>query len=187
MWSTGWSGWSPHGAGAFRLRGSDRSGAPCRYAPRRPSSSCSPASLAVFEFYAAGPGVAARGGRGVPLAPCRLRPVGPCRRGGPASRLVSVVCSCTWWTSSATTWVAVDHRDRAAPLRRSPAGGRSAPAVPVWWVVVIVVVGTALFFGLALTTIERARFSTPDDRPGSPDRPNGIALRTDSPPVATWS
>jgi membrane-bound ClpP family serine protease len=32
--------------------------------------------------------------------------------------------------------------------------------VPVWWAVVLIVVGTALFFGFALTTVVRARFST---------------------------
>ncbi len=32
---------------------------------------------------------------------------------------------------------------------------------PAWWIVVIVVVGTALFYGVALTTIVRSRFSTP--------------------------
>jgi membrane protein implicated in regulation of membrane protease activity len=32
--------------------------------------------------------------------------------------------------------------------------------VPVWWVVMLVVAGSALFFGFALTTVVRARFST---------------------------
>jgi membrane-bound ClpP family serine protease len=31
---------------------------------------------------------------------------------------------------------------------------------PVWWIVVIVVAGTALFYAVALTTIVRSRFST---------------------------
>ena len=31
---------------------------------------------------------------------------------------------------------------------------------PVWWIVIIVVAGTALFYGVALTTIVRSRFST---------------------------
>ena len=32
--------------------------------------------------------------------------------------------------------------------------------VPMWWVVLIVVIGTALFFVFAMTTVVRARFST---------------------------
>ena len=31
---------------------------------------------------------------------------------------------------------------------------------PSWWIVVVIVIGTALFYGLALTTIARSRFST---------------------------
>jgi membrane-bound ClpP family serine protease len=31
---------------------------------------------------------------------------------------------------------------------------------PVWWIVLVVVVGAALFYGVALTTIVRSRFST---------------------------
>jgi len=37
-------------------------------------------------------------------------------------------------------------------------GGRQMPVV--WWPVVLVVVGAALFFGFALTTLSRSRFST---------------------------
>jgi membrane-bound serine protease (ClpP class) len=36
----------------------------------------------------------------------------------------------------------------------------SPQMVPMWWVILIVVVGTALFFVFAMTTVVRARFST---------------------------
>ena len=37
-------------------------------------------------------------------------------------------------------------------------GGRQMPVV--WWLVLLVVIGAALFFGFALTTVSRSRFST---------------------------
>ena len=56
--------------------------------------------------------------------------------------------------------MAFDPRDGAARLRGLRLVDGAPQLVPSWWVVLIVVVGIALFFGLALTTMVRARFST---------------------------
>ena len=116
-------------------------------------------TFAVFEFYAAGPGIAA----GVAVVCLLLAGYG-----------LSVMP--TWWPGVAACLVGVVLY--AVDFQRNDLGWRSiagtalllfgglrlvdgAPQlVAVWWVVVIVVMGTALFFGLALSTAVRARFST---------------------------
>jgi membrane-bound serine protease (ClpP class) len=116
-------------------------------------------ALAVFEFYAAGPGLAAMVGAVSLLL---------------ASYGLAVMP--TWWPAPAVVVVAVVLY--VIDLQRNDLGWRSllgtalllfaglrlvdgAPQlVPAWWVVVLIVIGTALFFGFALTTVVRARFST---------------------------
>ncbi len=116
-------------------------------------------SLVVFEFYAAGPGVAAAvavvallvGGYGLAVLPVR------------------------WW---AVALVPVGLAFYTIDFQRNDLGWRSilgtvsltvgglffvdaAPQIVVsWWIVALIVFGTALWFGFALTTIVRARFST---------------------------
>jgi membrane-bound serine protease (ClpP class) len=116
-------------------------------------------TFAAFEFYAAGPGLAA-----VVAAVCLLL----------AGYGMAVMP--TWWPGVAACLLGVVLY--VIDFQRNDLGWRSllgtallvfgglrftdgAPQlVPVWWVVVMVVIGTGLFFGFALTTVVRARFST---------------------------
>jgi membrane-bound serine protease (ClpP class) len=116
-------------------------------------------AFAVFEFYAAGPGLAAVVGA--------------------VSLLLSgygLAVMPTWWPAVGAVLIGVVLY--VIDLQRNDLGWRSllgtalllfaglrlvdgAPQlVAVWWAVVLIVVGTALFFGFALTTVVRARFST---------------------------
>jgi membrane-bound serine protease (ClpP class) len=116
-------------------------------------------SLVAFEFYAAGPGLAAAvavvclllGGYGLAVLPVR------------------------WW---AVALVPVGLVLYTADFQRNDLGWKSvlgtaaltigglffvdaAPQIVVsWWIVLLTVLGTALWFGFALTTVVRARFST---------------------------
>jgi membrane-bound serine protease (ClpP class) len=116
-------------------------------------------SLMVFEFYAAGPGVAAAvaviclllGGYGISVLPVR------------------------WW---AVALVPAGLALYTIDFQRNDLGWKSilgtislmtgglfftdaAPQiVQTWWIVLIIVLGAALWFGFALTTIVRSRFST---------------------------
>jgi membrane-bound serine protease (ClpP class) len=116
-------------------------------------------SLMVFEFYAAGPGVAAAvaavclllGGYGISVLPVR------------------------WW---AVALVPAGLALYTVDFQRNDLGWKSilgtislmmgglfftdaAPQiVQTWWIVLIIVLGAALWFGFALTTIVRSRFST---------------------------
>jgi len=116
-------------------------------------------ALAVFEFYAAGPGLAAAVGAVSLLLAGYGLAVMP-----------------TWWPALAAVLAGVVLY--VIDLQRNDLAWRSilgtalllfagfrlvdgAPQlVPVWWAVVLIVIGTALFFGFALTTVVRARFST---------------------------
>lgn len=116
-------------------------------------------TLAAFEFYAAGPGLAALVAAGCVLLSGYGMAVMP-----------------MWWPGFAAVLAGVAAY--VIDFQRNDLGWRSlvgtallvfgglrftdgAPQlVPVWWVVVLVVVGTGLFFGFALTTVARARFST---------------------------
>jgi len=116
-------------------------------------------SLVAFEFYAVGPGAAAAvgvvslllGGYGMSVLPVR------------------------WW---AVALVPVGLLLYTIDFQRNDLGWKSllgtgalisaglfftdaAPQiVQTWWIVLIIVLGTALWFGFALTTIVRSRFST---------------------------
>ncbi len=116
-------------------------------------------SLVAFEFYAAGPGAAASvgvvslllGGYGISVLPVR------------------------WW---AVVLIPVGLLLYTMDFQRNDLGWKSmlgtgalisaglfftdaAPQiVQTWWIVLIIVLGTALWFGFALTTIVRSRFST---------------------------
>jgi membrane-bound serine protease (ClpP class) len=116
-------------------------------------------AFAVFEFYAAGPGLAAAVGAVSLLLAGYGLAVMP-----------------TWWPALAAVLAGVVLY--VIDLQRNDLAWRSilgtalllfagfrlvdgAPQlVPVWWAVVLIVIGTALFFGFALTTVVRARFST---------------------------
>jgi membrane-bound serine protease (ClpP class) len=116
-------------------------------------------ALIAFEFWAAGPGLAAATGAGCLLLAGYGMAVMP-----------------TWWP--APVMVVAGVLLYLADLQRNDlrwlsllgtglllfAGLRFVDGAPhltaVWWVVVLVVTGTGLFFGFALTTVVRARFST---------------------------
>ncbi|HSM02393.1 MAG TPA: NfeD family protein [Acidimicrobiia bacterium] len=116
-------------------------------------------SLAAFEFYAAGPGLAA----GV-AAICLLL----------AGYGIAVLP--VWWPAVAAVlvgvWLYVVEFQRNDLGWKSLLGtallvggglrfvDASPQLVPNWWMVSLVVLGGALFFGFALTTVVRARFST---------------------------
>ena len=116
-------------------------------------------SLAAFEFYAAGAGVMAAaavlalliGGYGFAVLPLR------------------------WWAVVATflglgLYIADFQRNELGwksilGTVSLVAGGvwltDASPQIsPAWWAVVLVVIGTALFFGIGMTAVVRARFST---------------------------
>lgn len=116
-------------------------------------------SLVAFEFYAVGPGAAAAigvaslllGGYGISVLPVR------------------------WW---AVALIPTGLLLYTIDFQRNDLGWKSllgtgalmsaglfftdaAPQiVQTWWIVLIIVLGTALWFGFALTTIVRSRFST---------------------------
>ena len=116
-------------------------------------------SLAVFEFYAAGVGVMAAvaalslflSGYGLSVLPIR------------------------WWAVGATLLGLLAY---IADFQRNDLGWRSILGTllllmgglyltdasplfaPIWWAIVLVVIGTALFFGIGMTAVVRSRFST---------------------------
>jgi membrane-bound serine protease (ClpP class) len=116
-------------------------------------------TLAAFEFYAAGTGVMAV----VAIASLFIAGYG-------LSEL-----PLRWWAVAATLLGIALY---AGDFQRSSLGWRSilgttllwsggmwftdgAPQIsPLWWAVVLVVVGTALFFGIGMTAVVRARFGT---------------------------
>lgn len=116
-------------------------------------------SIVAFEFYAAGPGVAAAvgaicvllSGYGMANLPMRWTAVGAVliglvlytidfqRNGLGVPSLLG---------TASLTWGGLAFVD----------GGEQISAL--WWAVLIIVAGTALWFGFALTTVVRSRFST---------------------------
>lgn len=117
-------------------------------------------ALIVFEFFAAGPGLAAAVGVLALLL----------SGSGYATLPVN------WWAAAlALAGVAgyvVDVQRHAVGLTSILGTGlllvggllmtRGAPQVEVaWWAIVLIVAATALFFGVGMTTVARARFSTP--------------------------
>lgn len=116
-------------------------------------------ALAAFEFYAVGPGMAAAtaavllllGGYGVAILPVRWWAVALV----PAGLLLYAIDfqrNDLGWKSILGTGTLVAgglwFTDAAPQIEQS------------WWVVVLVVLFAALWFGFALTTVVRARFST---------------------------
>ncbi|MEE9582805.1 MAG: NfeD family protein [Acidimicrobiia bacterium] len=116
-------------------------------------------SLVAFEFYAVGPGAAAAvgvvslllGGYGISVLPVRwwavaLVPVGL------LLYTIDFQRNDLGWKSllgtGALTSAGLFFTDAAPQI------------VQTWWIVLIIVLGTALWFGFALTTIVRSRFST---------------------------
>ena len=117
-------------------------------------------SVAAFEFFAIGPGVAA----GVAVVSLLLGGYG------------LVVLPLRWWAVVLTLigmWLlTIDfQRGRAAALTVLGAislvvGGLfftdGAPQiVPTWWAVIVVVISVVAFYTFAMTTVARSRFSTP--------------------------
>jgi membrane-bound serine protease (ClpP class) len=116
-------------------------------------------SLAVFEFYAAGPGVAAAfaavclllGGYGIAVLPVQWWAVALVPF-GIGLYTIDFQRNDLGWKSLVGT---------AALLVGGLAFTDAAPQlVQTWWIVLVIVVGTALWFGFALTTVVRSRFST---------------------------
>jgi len=116
-------------------------------------------TLAVFEFYSAGPGIAAAVGvaclgiAGYGLA------VLPVWWPGVAAVGLGMALYVVEFQRNDLAWMSV-----LGTLLIGFGGLRFVDAapqmVPMWWVVLIVVIGTALFFVFAMTTVVRARFST---------------------------
>lgn len=116
-------------------------------------------SLMAFEFYAAGPGVAAAvavvclllGGYGLAVLPVRWWAVALV----PAGLVLYTVD----FQRNELGWKSIAGTGALA------GGGLlfvdAAPQMVVsWWIVLLIVLGTALWFGFALTTVVRSRFST---------------------------
>lgn len=116
-------------------------------------------SLVVFEFYAAGPGAAAvvavicllLAGYGIAVLPVRLWAVALVPA-GLALYTVDFQRNDLGWKSvlgtGALTAAGLFFTDAAPQM------------VQTWWIVVLVVIGTGLWFGFALTTVVRSRFAT---------------------------
>jgi membrane-bound serine protease (ClpP class) len=116
-------------------------------------------ALAVFEFYAAGPGLAAAvgavslllAGYGLAVMPTWW-PALPAVLAGVVLYVFDLQRNDLAWRSILGTALLLFAGFRLVD---------GAPQlVPVWWAVILIVIGTALFFGFALTTVVRARFST---------------------------
>ncbi len=116
-------------------------------------------SLAAFEFYAAGTGVMAV----VAIASLIIAGYGmaelPLRGWAVASVLVGLLLYLADFQRNVVSWRSI------AGTALLWAGGMwftdAAPQIsPLWWAVLLVVVGTAAFFGFAMTAVVRARFST---------------------------
>jgi len=116
-------------------------------------------SLVVFEFYAAGPGVAAvvavscllLGGYGISVLPVRWWAV--------ALIPIGLLLYTIEFQRNDLGWKSI--LGTAALLAGGLSFTDAAPQiVQTWWIVLIIVLGTALWFGFALTTIVRSRFST---------------------------
>lgn len=116
-------------------------------------------ALLVFEFYAAGPGVAAAvgvaslliAGYGIAVLPVNWWAVGAVLLGVLAYTVDFQRNDLRWWSLLGTALLGYG-------------GLRLVELQPqmhvVWWPVVLVVAGAALFFGVAMTTVVRSRFST---------------------------
>lgn len=116
-------------------------------------------TLAVFEFYSVGPGLAAAvsvlclavGGYGLAVLPIWWPAI--------AGLLAGLVLYIVEFQRNDLGWKSI-----LGTLLIGVAGLRFVDAapqmVPSWWMVLLVVAGTALFFGFAMTTVVRARFST---------------------------
>ncbi len=117
-------------------------------------------AIATFEFYAAGVGVSAAvavvalvlSGYGLAVLPVWWPAVGA---------TVAGLLLYTWeFQRNELGW-----RSLLGTLLLAGGGltfTRARPQFgPSWWVVLVIVTGTALFYGVALTTITRSRFSTP--------------------------
>lgn len=117
-------------------------------------------TVAAFEFYAIGPGIAA----GVAVA-CLL-----------VAGYGLAVLPLRWWAVALTVvslWLlTVDfQRGGAGPLTIYGTvllfvGGRfftdaQPQIVPSWWIVAIIVLSTSAFYVVAMSTVARSRFSTP--------------------------
>lgn len=117
-------------------------------------------ALVAFEFYAAGVGVTA----GVAALSLFLSAYGlstlPVRWWAVGGSVLGVLLF-TWdFQRTRLGWRSV--LGLAALLVGGLALTDAAPQFgPRWWAVVLVVVGIALFYGFAMTTVVRARFSTP--------------------------
>jgi len=117
-------------------------------------------AAATFEFYAAGPGITAAiaviafvlAGYGLATLPTFWPGV---------AAVIAGLVFYTWdfqrnrisWRSLVGTLLLIGGGLAFTDAR--PQFG------PVWWIVLVVIAGTALFYGVALTTIVKSRFSTP--------------------------
>ncbi len=116
-------------------------------------------AAATFEFYAAGPGITAAiaviafilAGYGMATLPM-FWPAVASTVGGLALYTWDFQRNQLGWRSILGTLLLI-----AGGLFFTDARPQFAPS---WWIVIIVVIGTALFYGFALTTIARSRFST---------------------------
>lgn len=117
-------------------------------------------ALIAFEFYAAGPGLAAATGTVCLLLAGYGLVVMPTWWPAPVLALVGIGLYLVDFQRNDLRWLSLLGTGLLlfSGLRIVDGDPHLAS---VGWVVVLVVAGTALFFGFALTTVVRARFSTP--------------------------
>ncbi len=116
-------------------------------------------TLAVFEFYAAGPGLAAAVGAGCLLLAGYGLAVMPTWWPAPLAAVLGVALYVSDFQHNDLRWRSLLGTGLLLFAGLRLVDG-SPHLVPVWWTVVLIVMGTALFFSSALTTVARARFST---------------------------
>lgn len=116
-------------------------------------------ALVAFEFSAAGPGLAAATGAGCLLLAGYGMAVMPTWWPAPVLALAGAILYLADLQRNDLGWLSLVGTGLLLFSGFRMVDGEPH-LVPVWWVVVLVVAGTALFFGFALTSVVRARFST---------------------------
>lgn len=115
--------------------------------------------LAVFEFFAAGPGIAAGVAAALLLLAGHGMVVLPVWWPATAAILTGLVLYVVEFQRNELGWKSI-----LGTLLLGFGGLRFVEASPqlavTWWTVILVVLGAAVFFGFALTTVARARFAT---------------------------
>lgn len=116
-------------------------------------------ALIVFEFYAAGPGIVAAAAATMLLLAGHGMVTLPVWWPAVAAALAAVVLYVVEFQRNDLGWKSI-----LGTLLLGFAGfrfvGGHSDLTPAWWTVVLTVLATAVFFGVALTTVARTRFAT---------------------------